>query len=64
MSCCFYEWPELVQLYRDADIVVIILVENKFAAGIQVMHEALACRRPVTITRTQGMSQYLETPGM
>lgn len=64
MSCRFYEWPELVQLYRDADIVVISLVENKFAAGIQVMHEALACKRPVIITRTRGMSQYLDTPGI
>ena len=64
MSCQFYEWPDLVQLYRDADIVVISLVENKFAAGIQVMHEALACGRPVIISRTQGMSQYLETPGI
>lgn len=64
MSCQFYEWPDLVQLYRDADIVVISLVENKFAAGIQVMHEALACRRPVIITRTRGMSEYLEIPGI
>ncbi|MBD2179957.1 glycosyltransferase family 4 protein [Aerosakkonema funiforme] len=64
MSCQFYEWPDLVQLYRDADIVVISLVENKFAAGIQVMHEALACKRPVIITRTRGMSEYLEIPGI
>mgnify|MGYP006270197675 CR=1 FL=1 len=64
MSCQFYEWPDLVQLYRHADIVVISLVENKFAAGVQVMHEALACGRPVIISRTRGMSQYLETPGI
>lgn len=64
MSCRFYEWPELVQLYRDADIVVISLVENNYAAGIQVLHEALACRRPVIVTRTEGLSQYLETPGI
>ncbi|HAX85103.1 MAG TPA: glycosyl transferase [Cyanobacteria bacterium UBA11370] len=64
MSCQFYEWPDLVQLYRDADIVVISLVENKFAAGITVMHEALACGRPVIVTRTRGMSQYLETLGI
>lgn len=64
MSCRFYEWSEVVQLYRDADIVVVSLVDNKYAAGIQVLHESLACRRPVVVTRTRGLSEYLEPPGI
>jgi hypothetical protein len=31
----FYEWPELVQLYRDADVVVVSCRQNKYAAGVQ-----------------------------
>ncbi|OQW67994.1 MAG: glycosyl transferase group 1 [Proteobacteria bacterium ST_bin12] len=59
MSRRFYEWPDLLQLYRDADIVVISLVDNKYAAGVQVMMEAMACKRPVIISNTQGMVDYL-----
>lgn len=59
MSRKFYEWPDLVQLYRDADIVVVSLVDNKYAAGVQVMMEAMACKRPVIISNTQGMVDYL-----
>ncbi|KAB8315015.1 glycosyltransferase family 4 protein [Tolypothrix campylonemoides VB511288] len=63
MSRRFYEWPDLVQLYRDADIVVISLLENKYAAGVQVLMEAMACRRPVIVTRTDGLIGYLLHPG-
>ncbi|MGL5059407.1 MAG: glycosyltransferase family 4 protein [Microcoleus sp.] len=62
MSRQFYEWPDLVQLYRDADVVAVCLVENKYAAGVQGLVEALACKRPVAITRTQGMVDYLAQP--
>jgi glycosyltransferase involved in cell wall biosynthesis len=64
MSRRFYEWPELLQLYRDADIVVVSLVENKYAAGIQALLEAMACGRPVVVTRTQGLSEYLAPSGI
>lgn len=64
MSRRFYEWPDLLQLYRDADIVVVSLVENNYAAGIQALLEAMACRRPVVVTRTQGLSEYLAPPGI
>ena len=59
MSCRFYEWSELVQLYRDADVVVVSLRENHYAAGVTSLLEAMACRRPVIATRTQGLADYL-----
>ncbi|MGE5658581.1 MAG: glycosyltransferase family 4 protein [Actinomycetota bacterium] len=64
MSRQFYPWPELLQLYRDADLVAIALTDNLYAAGIQVFLEAMACQRPVVITRTQGLVDYLAPPGI
>jgi glycosyltransferase involved in cell wall biosynthesis len=62
MSRKFYEWPDLVQLYRDADVIAVCLVDNKYAAGVQGLLEAMACKRPVVITRTQGIVDYLAAP--
>ena len=62
MSRKFYEWPDLVQLYRDADVIAVCLVDNKYAAGVQGLLEAMACKRPIVITRTQGMVDYLAAP--
>ena len=59
MTRQFYEWPELLQLYRDAEVVVVSLVENKFCAGLTAMMEAMACRRPVIVTQTEGLRAYL-----
>lgn len=59
MSRQFYKWPDLVQLYRDADVVVVSLVENSYAAGVQALMEAMACRRPVIVTRTKGLAEYI-----
>lgn len=58
----FYPWPDLVQLYRDADLVVVSLADNGYAAGVQVMMEAMACARPVIVTRTEGLAAYLDRP--
>jgi glycosyltransferase involved in cell wall biosynthesis len=63
MSRRFYSWPELVQLYRDADVVAVSLTDSKCCAGITTLLEAMACRRPVVVTRTQGLADYLATPG-
>ncbi|RUT08278.1 hypothetical protein DSM106972_014460 [Dulcicalothrix desertica PCC 7102] len=63
MSCCYYNWQELVQLYRDADITVIPLFENNYQAGLSTMYEALACRRPVIITKSPGIITELEKAG-
>lgn len=51
MSCDFYEMYDLVQLYRDSDLVVISLLENNYEAGLTTLFEAMACQRPVIITR-------------
>lgn len=59
MSRQFYAWPELVQLYRDADVVVVSVRENRYAAGVQALMEAMACQRPVVVTATAGLSAYL-----
>ena len=64
MSVRYYEWPELVQLYRDADLVAISLFENKYTGGINTFMEAMSCRRPVIVTRTEGLRDYVETPGI
>jgi glycosyltransferase involved in cell wall biosynthesis len=49
---------ELVQLYRDADIVVVSMLPNNYA-GLTTLVEALACERPVIASRTIGLSDYL-----
>ncbi|MGF1674244.1 MAG: glycosyltransferase family 4 protein [Rivularia sp. (in: cyanobacteria)] len=59
MSHGFYDWNSLVQLYCDADIVVITLYPNNFQAGLSTLFEALACRKPVIITRGSGIIQEL-----
>ena len=62
MTQRFYPWPELLQLYRDADIVVVSLFPNRHAAGVQALMEALACGRPVIATATEGLDGYLDCP--
>jgi glycosyltransferase involved in cell wall biosynthesis len=59
MSMRFYQWPELVQLYRDADVVVVSCHQNKYAAGVQSLMEAMACKRPIVATTTYGLKEYL-----
>ncbi len=59
MSRKFYEWPDLVQLYRDADAIVVSCFENKYAAGVQSLMEAAACEKPIIATTTQGLSAYI-----
>lgn len=64
MTRRFYDWRELVRLYRDADLVAVCLLESKSAAGITVINEAMACRRPVIVTRTKGIGEYVEPQGI
>lgn len=63
VECRFYEWQDLVQLYRDADIVAIPLFENNYQAGLSTLFEALACRRPVIITKSSGIIEELTEAG-
>ncbi|MCK9686670.1 glycosyltransferase [Scleromatobacter humisilvae] len=60
MSRKFYAWTDLVQLYRDADVVVVSVRENKYAAGVQSLLEGMACGRPVVATATAGLKSYLD----
>ncbi|MGI8502313.1 MAG: glycosyltransferase family 4 protein [Hassallia sp.] len=55
MSYRYYNWCELRQLYRDADVVAITLFPNNYQAGLSTMFEAMACRRPVIITQIPGI---------
>ena len=52
MYCGFYEWEDLVQLYCDADLVVLPLLNNNYQAGLSTLFEAMACKRPVIVTRS------------
>lgn len=66
MYCGFYEWDDLVQLYCDADLVVLPLLNNNYQAGLSTLFEAMACRRPVIITRSPktGIINHLIDSGM
>jgi glycosyltransferase involved in cell wall biosynthesis len=52
---------ELVQLYRDAEVVVVSMFPNRYA-GLTTLTEALACERPVVASRTVGLADYLTPP--
>jgi glycosyltransferase involved in cell wall biosynthesis len=59
MTQRFYTWPELVQLYRDADVVVAPVFPCAYAAGVTTLMEGMCCRRPIVVTRSPGLSDYL-----
>ncbi|PAX52226.1 glycosyltransferase [Brunnivagina elsteri] len=52
MSFGFYDWCDLVQLYRDSDLVVLPLFKNNYEAGLTTLFEALACQKPVIVSRS------------
>lgn len=60
MTRRFYPWPDLLQLYRDADVVVVSVFPNGYAAGVQGLMEALSCGRPVVVTASEGLEGYLD----
>jgi glycosyltransferase involved in cell wall biosynthesis len=60
----FYSWPDLLALYRSASLVVVSLHENRYLAGITTIMEAMACRRPVIVTATEGLGEYAHLPGI
>ena len=62
MAIQAYKTPELVQLYRDADVTVVSLYPCRHPAGITAMMEAMACGCPVVVTRTEGLVDYLSPP--
>jgi glycosyltransferase involved in cell wall biosynthesis len=50
---------DLRQLYADAEVVVMPLVDVDFQAGITTILEAMAMARPVVCTRTTGQSDTI-----
>ncbi len=54
-----YSWSELIQLYNDANVVVVSLKENDGAAGVTALLEAMACKKAIVCVRTKGISAYL-----
>lgn len=59
MSNRRYALPELLQLYRDADVVVVCVKPSNWSAGATSLVEAMACRKPIVVTRTEGLKEYL-----
>ncbi len=64
MSCDYYDWRNLRQLYRDSDVVVISLKPHNFQAGFATLFEAMACRRPVVMTCTPGLAEKFVDAGV
>lgn len=58
-----FEFPELRELYQQADVTVVPLLDNEYSAGITAMLEAMACGSPVVITRTPGLIEELADDG-
>ena len=59
MSNQRYSLSALLELYHQADLVVICLKENTAAAGVTVLLEAMCCKKPIICTRTTGLDEYL-----
>ena len=55
----FISYSIFLQLYRDADLVVVSLKENSYAAGVTSLLKAMACRRTIVATPTEGLADYL-----
>jgi glycosyltransferase involved in cell wall biosynthesis len=59
MSNEFYELPDLIQLYRDADVVAVCLKQSLGAAGLTAVLEAMCFKKPIVAVRTKGLTDYL-----
>jgi glycosyltransferase involved in cell wall biosynthesis len=64
MSARHYDWCDLLQLYRDSDIVVISLQAHNYQAGFTTLYESLACRKPVVMTVNPGPIEDLVSKGL
>jgi glycosyltransferase involved in cell wall biosynthesis len=51
--------PEMRSLYRRASVVALALKPNLHLSGLSVLLEAMACARPVVMTDSPGLSEYL-----
>ncbi|WP_328414051.1 glycosyltransferase family 4 protein [Micromonospora sp. NBC_00389] len=53
--------PQLRELYWRSQVVVVALRPNVHVSGMTVALEAMACGRPIVITATPGMSDYVSS---
>ena len=51
---------QLVSLYRRAAVVAVATRPNAHVSGITAVLEAMSCGRPVVVSRTPGMSDYVD----
>ncbi len=58
------EFAELRNLYQEADLLVLPLLQNKYSAGLTTLFEAIACGAPVIVSETPGMIQELIDEGL
>ncbi|MGI9597676.1 MAG: glycosyltransferase [Acidimicrobiales bacterium] len=59
-----FEFLELRELYQQADIVVVPLIENRYSAGLTTLFEAIACGTPIVVTESPGIVQGLIEEGL
>jgi len=59
MHVQYFSFPELRDLYQGADVVVVPLLPNRYAAGLTTVFEAVACGRPVVVARSPGVVQEM-----
>lgn len=52
-------YPELRRLYAAARLVVLPLFDVDYAAGVNGLQEAMAMARPVIVSRTRGLADYV-----
>jgi glycosyltransferase involved in cell wall biosynthesis len=53
-------YPELRDLYNHAELIVLPLFENNYGAGLNTMLEAMAMAKPLIITKTSGIANYIK----
>lgn len=64
MEIRYFSFVELRALYQAADVVVVPLLPNRYAAGLSTVVEAVACGRPVVVARSPGLVESLIERGM
>ena len=52
--------PEMRDLYGRASVVALALKPNLHLSGLSVLLEAMACSRPVVVTASPGITEYVE----
>lgn len=58
-----FDFAELRDLYQQAEVVVVPLLENEYSAGLTTLFEAMACAAPVVVTESPGIIQELVDSG-